>query len=251
VLLSEVSVERRWINFEAGVGVGARATVVPLVYRELVKGGIGSPLSVLHARSLHDPEDVRALASDIQQVCSLEAKGLHVGRFVSDLLQIERELPSKRAMLTPYILLQPYGLSFKLENNGNQDIELLMVEASVPKRYVDPAWVPMCDPTVVEVKNNPIGTEPYLTLSYKAFYGPTNPSFGTIERLPQFLAVGMPPYELKPPFAFALRANLKEADGVDIPILYATYAKGMRPETGETTYRKLVMESYNKGLGHS
>jgi len=80
-----------------------------------------------------------------------------------------------------------------------------MVEASVPKRYVDPNWVPESHPNVLEVKNDAKGAEPYLTLSYRVFHCPTNPNFGTIERLPQFLAVGMPPYELKPPFIFALR----------------------------------------------
>jgi hypothetical protein len=102
---------------------------------------------------------------------------------------------------------------------------------------------------VLEVKNDLIGTEPYLTLNYRIFHGATHPNFGAVERLPLFLGVGMPPYELKPPFLFALRAGLKEADGVDVPIYYATYAKGAGPEKGETTYRELVMRSYNKGLG--
>jgi len=246
VLLSEVSVERRWINFEAGVGVGAHAQVVPVVYRGLAKENIGLPLSVLHARSLSDPEDVRALVSDIRRACRLDVKGLNVDSLVSDLRQIDRELPSKRALLIPCISPNPYGLKFRLENTGNRDIELLMIEASVPKRYLAPSWTPVSDPNVIEVINHAIGTEAYLTLRFKAFDGPTHPHFGIIERLPRLLAVGMPAYELKPPFAFALRAQLKVADGVDVPILYATYAKGMQPERGETTYRKLVMDSFRK-----
>jgi len=67
VLLSEVSVERRWINFEGGVGIGAQAQVVPIVHRKFTKGNIGLPLSVLQARNLHDPDDVRGLANDVQR----------------------------------------------------------------------------------------------------------------------------------------------------------------------------------------
>lgn len=246
VLLSETSVEKRWINFEAGVGIGAQARVIPVVHRKLDKGNIGLPLSQLQARNLHDPNDVRGLVSDIGRASGLEVKSLDANRVVSDLLRIEGELPRTRAMLTPYLSRQPFSLRFRLENTGSQEIEPLMVEASVPKRYLDPNWHPMSDPNVFEIKQTVTDAEPYLFLGYRAFQGPTNPNFGPIERLPQIISVGMPPYELKPPFAFALRPDLKEADGVDVPIFYATHAKGVRPERAETTYRKLVMQNYSK-----
>lgn len=246
VLLSEAALERRWINFEAGVGIGARATVVPLVFRGLAKGKIGPPLSALQARSLNDADDVRAMVNDIRLTCGLTLRNLDAHRLVSELGGIERKLPSKRAILTPYVISQPYGLRFRIENDGNQDIELLMVECAAPKRYLDPNWKPECDPNVLEVINELIETEPYLRLRFRAFEGPTSPNFGTIERLPRILAVGMPAYELKPPFAFALRPGLKEADGVDVPIFYAAYAKGMQPDRHQTSYRQLVMRSYMK-----
>jgi hypothetical protein len=47
VLLSPDSLERRWINFEAGVGVGAEATVIPVVMHGLVRGDVGHPLTSL------------------------------------------------------------------------------------------------------------------------------------------------------------------------------------------------------------
>lgn len=253
VLLSELCLDKRWINFEAGVGVGAGAIVVPVVYRGLGKGGIGPPLAALQARSLDDSEDVRALVNDLGQACRLEVKSLDADRVVSDLRRVERELPVRRALLTLYVIRpSAYGssntlsLRFRLENTGNRDIELIMVEASVPKRYIDPSWVIECDPNVIEVKDEVIGSEPYRTLRFKVFDGPIHSGFGAVERLPRTLAAGMPTHELKPPFGFALLPDLKEADSVDVPIFYATYAKGMPPEKGRTSYRELVMASYRR-----
>jgi hypothetical protein len=60
-MLAPVSVDRRWINFEAGYGMADGARVIPLVWRGLRKGEIDLPLSHLQARDLNDPDDVNAL----------------------------------------------------------------------------------------------------------------------------------------------------------------------------------------------
>jgi hypothetical protein len=65
VLLSPDSLERRWINFEAGVGVGANATVIPVLVHLLEKGEVGHPLTSLQIRSLQSLEDAHALLRDI------------------------------------------------------------------------------------------------------------------------------------------------------------------------------------------
>jgi hypothetical protein len=65
VLLSPQSLERRWINFEAGVGVGAGSTVIPVVIHGLQRSEVGHPLSSLQIRSLHTLEDVHALLRDV------------------------------------------------------------------------------------------------------------------------------------------------------------------------------------------
>src|SRR6266576_4408562 len=44
VLVSGHSSDSRWINFEAGLGVGAEAKVIPTVFRNLDKGDVGLPL---------------------------------------------------------------------------------------------------------------------------------------------------------------------------------------------------------------
>jgi hypothetical protein len=65
VLLSKGSVGRRWINFEAGVGLGANRRVIPVVIDDLAKGEVGLPLSQLQVRSLNDSEDMHGLFNDL------------------------------------------------------------------------------------------------------------------------------------------------------------------------------------------
>lgn len=65
VLLSPDSLERRWINFEAGVGVGANATVIPVVIHMLEKNEVGNPLTSLQIRSLQSLAEAHALLQDI------------------------------------------------------------------------------------------------------------------------------------------------------------------------------------------
>ena len=64
-LLSPDSLERWWVNFEAGVGAGANATVIPVVVHLLEKSEVGHPLTSLQIRSLQSLEDAHALLRDI------------------------------------------------------------------------------------------------------------------------------------------------------------------------------------------
>jgi hypothetical protein len=65
VLLSPDSNDRRWINFEAGVGVGANATVIPVVVHSLERGEVGHPLTNLQIRSLGSIAETDALFGDV------------------------------------------------------------------------------------------------------------------------------------------------------------------------------------------
>lgn len=65
VLLSPSSVDRRWINFEAGIGVGADVLVIPAVVHGLERGEVRHPLTSLHIRSLQTLEDVHAVMKDV------------------------------------------------------------------------------------------------------------------------------------------------------------------------------------------
>ena len=65
VLLSPDSLSRPWINFEAGLGVGADVTVIPAVVHGLERGEVGHPLTSLHIRSLQTLSDVHAVMNDV------------------------------------------------------------------------------------------------------------------------------------------------------------------------------------------
>ena len=65
VLLSPDSLGRPWINFEAGVGVGAAVPVIPAVVHGLERGDVGHPLTSLHIRSLQTLSDIHAVMNDV------------------------------------------------------------------------------------------------------------------------------------------------------------------------------------------
>jgi hypothetical protein len=89
VLLSEVSVGRRWINFEAGVGIGAGSLVIPLVGEGFPRGKVGLPLSQLQVRTLNDSRDVDGVLDDIAErtqrvVSSVDTEAFARGTSASD-----------------------------------------------------------------------------------------------------------------------------------------------------------------------
>jgi hypothetical protein len=65
VLLSPDSQDRPWINFEAGVGVGTDALVIPVVVHGLTRGKVGHPLINIQIRSLETVADAHALLNDV------------------------------------------------------------------------------------------------------------------------------------------------------------------------------------------
>jgi hypothetical protein len=72
VLLSARSHCRPWINFEAGVGVGANRRVIPVTIHGLGKGEISAPLSPRHARDLSRADEAQALVRDVGVELGLE-----------------------------------------------------------------------------------------------------------------------------------------------------------------------------------
>lgn len=74
VLLSPDSLDRRWINFEAGVGIGANAKVIPVVVHGLERSDVGHPITNLQIRSLQTAEEAGALLKDIGDKLGREVK---------------------------------------------------------------------------------------------------------------------------------------------------------------------------------
>ena len=65
VLCSRRSVERRWINFEAGAGWGRKRPVIPVCHTELRVEDLPDPLRALQALELRAPADCKLLVQRI------------------------------------------------------------------------------------------------------------------------------------------------------------------------------------------
>jgi hypothetical protein len=68
VLITPQSVDQRWINFEAGIGVGAGAAVIPMLACGMTKGSLGLPLNQLQARDLSDSKDISGMIKDFEEI---------------------------------------------------------------------------------------------------------------------------------------------------------------------------------------
>ena len=94
VLLSPESIDRRWINFEAGFGLGQESQVIPVVWRGLTKGEVGFPLGQLHARELADRDECAALLRHLAAAFHLELNEMVVTEFIADAERLRQTIPS-------------------------------------------------------------------------------------------------------------------------------------------------------------
>jgi hypothetical protein len=94
ILLSRQSVDRRWINFEAGFGLGQESQVMPVVWRNLTKGDVGPPLGLLHTRELADNDECAALLRHLAALLHLRVDEAAVPEFVRNAENLQQALPS-------------------------------------------------------------------------------------------------------------------------------------------------------------
>ncbi len=123
VLLSPKSRSRAWINFEAGVGEGARRRIIPATIRGLKKGDIEPPLSNKHARDLANAGEVAALIKDVGLL--FRASGSVPETAVEEIVSLCSR-PASAAGLSP----PAFALARAL------------CESSVEARDQDPIWGP-------------------------------------------------------------------------------------------------------------
>lgn len=141
--------------------------------------------------------------------------------FVTALKRAGSNLPIKDVSLAPYLENRRSGgyvLKFRLANTGNQNIELVYLEASVPKSILDPGWTPHADPAVVEPAQENQNAIPYLRLRYKTYDGLPSRNKHHIERLPTVLLTNTTS-ELGYHFSFPIKSSLTEAEK-ELPIYY-------------------------------
>jgi hypothetical protein len=101
-VLSPASIDRRWINFEAGVGIGQDSRVIPVTWRGQSKGEMGMPLGRHHARDLSIENDVKALLTTLASICNVRVDEAPIPDFLRDVPKIEIGMPFPDLAVTPY-----------------------------------------------------------------------------------------------------------------------------------------------------
>lgn len=129
-LLSAASIDRRWINFESGVGVGQGSRVIPVVWRRLSKGDIGMPLGRHHARDLSDEGDLKALLTSLGTICHVPVNEASIGDFLRDLSTLENKTTFSGLEVTPF--RRGAAICLAIRNIGNRPLDMIDAELLVP-----------------------------------------------------------------------------------------------------------------------
>jgi hypothetical protein len=135
VLLSQESARRGWINFEGGVGRGAGAKVIPMVLSRYSLSQVPFPLAGLQGRLI---DDLGFVIDSIATREGLLPVRIDIDEYQAEIRSAETQLNYKSLIVNPVINGQ--WLEFDIENVGNVDIELLMLEALIPPAAISPTW---------------------------------------------------------------------------------------------------------------
>ena len=232
VLVSQESAKREWINFEAGFGDGAGACVIPVLIRDYGFNELDFPLKGFQGRRIND---ITHILHDIAAEVGLSAPtDLDEQRFVGEVRSIAAGILSKGIALQPVMFLKEGSsriLRFRLSNTGDTDVELIEVEAAVPKSVlVNQAWSAHYIPSVLSPSDQVIDDEPCVVLKLHAFQGTVNRiEHGPFQPLPPVFAPGM---------------SMRLLDGLWFPIKLALSTTDRR----KTILHKIVARGLNAKL---
>jgi hypothetical protein len=148
VLLSDESSSQEWINFEAGVGDGSGAKVIPIAIKNYRFDKLDFPLKGFQGRYVADWEGI---LYDIETWANAVAASVDKAAYLSAIKEAEESVTYKKLLFRP--VRTTFGatpcLMFELENRGNVDIDLLFAEVNVPQHIIRPSTsFPDAPPTV-------------------------------------------------------------------------------------------------------
>jgi len=103
VLCHAASVDRPWINYEAGIGDGTGALVLPLTIRGFAKGDVSLPLSRKQARDSSDTDDVKALVRDIGEHLKTPVVNVDLQPFLEMIRAVPPLRPASKVVAQPFI----------------------------------------------------------------------------------------------------------------------------------------------------
>jgi hypothetical protein len=225
VFLSNESVTREWINYEAGVGDGAEACIIPVAIDNYSFNQLDFPLKGFQGRYA---EDLEGIVSDIERETGLTAAPIDQKKYATDIAAATGGIVRRGITPEPYLEVRDGAnplLRFRVSNTGTRDVELLEIEAAVPRELVNPPnWEPGSYPVIRRDYRTVEGVE-YLVLTESAYGGHLDPiRYGTGQLLPPLFARNMAP-RLLSFLKVPLRTDINKHGAAQI--LYRAIAKGL------------------------
>lgn len=233
VLLSPESVDRPWINFEAGFAKGQKSRVIPLLFRGLKFDDVQYPLKGLQGYKLQQLSDILEETS--------RRMGIPVGEVDADAIweeikQIQADLPAKKLALEfrPSLNYPKWKCQFLIVNNGNRDVEPLEVTIQIPSAILHTHYSPSIDPAVLEVREISVEDVMWTEIRYRNNREPKPSRFSRPERLLDCVSPGHPQVLqlVHPEIRYPL-----EPHELENPIRYSIAARNMRPAEGIITLK--------------
>jgi hypothetical protein len=132
ILVSDSSATLPWILFEAGIGMGTGAKVIPIAIRGFSFGKLKAPLANLQGRLA---EDLEGILFDAKRKLEVEHGDFDKPEFLRELAESEKAVTDKRLKITPFTESRLGGgqnLRFEIQNVGNVDFELVEFEVFIP-----------------------------------------------------------------------------------------------------------------------
>jgi hypothetical protein len=137
ILLSQESNRRPWLNFEAGMGVGGGIDVIPLTLTRFASSQAVFPIAGMQIYSI---DDIGIVLNHISSATGLLPSVINNDAYIENIRRAEAALNYKSLVVTPVV--EGQQLWFDIENVGNADLELLMLEITIPRAATVRAWAP-------------------------------------------------------------------------------------------------------------
>jgi hypothetical protein len=167
ILVSQESARREWINFEAGFGDGVSATVIPVAIKDFSFTKLGFPLAGFNGREIGN---IEGILLDITRETGLVAEALDTLQYREDVRRAEASLVYKSLIVEPY--WDGQAIRFRITNNGNTDIELLMFEVWVPLTVCENRAYLGHAPSLLEYREESLENRKYRYCYYTTTYSP-------------------------------------------------------------------------------
>jgi hypothetical protein len=221
VLLSQESCRRPWINFEAGMGVGRQVTVIPLTVGTFSATQVPFPISGLQ---IHSADDLGIVLRDVSAGLGRRPFKVDIDAYTVQLREVESRLVYKSLLVTPSVVDGGRSLVFDIENQGNADFELLMLEMMIPRAATEQHW----SPTGIDSDTR---NEAGLQHWWLACYSPRGVLLGQVPYLRRVITPGMGKFQ--PRFSIPLASGFPGQLTQPVLVRYALHAVGYSTGTQE------------------